>query len=209
MRLIFAPDYDEATRDCAVVATHLAGDVSELLYQKDARRTALLELMAKDRFRPIVLMGHGGRKSISDQHEERAIHLGDFTVLPPHTVIAYACHSAYLGRRCAGLNWCWWGYEKTMQPPPLAEMDFCEVMELFSWLVDMVERCCAQDQVQEFLEELEKRCEDLAGKYDHEERFLLDGRMFLRGFWASLRVWLPGSKNPVRHPDSPMYDLDF
>jgi hypothetical protein len=207
--IVFAPAYDEQTTRCLPAATHLSIAVAGalLLAGVDANRSNLLRAMQNSERLACFILSHGGEDEICGQYDAPALVPADLQTLPTRPVFAYACNSAFFGKHGIARGWVWWGYDKSMIPPPevLGRED---VESIFRYIAHRFHSCVSEDQARAFIDDLRVQCQGLMAKYKRKEVARMSSMVFFMQLWTRLRVWIPGVAIPVKHEESWSADLD-
>ena len=207
--ILFAPEYDDQTRACAPIAEHIArSDGSDALLRGDqAIRGGLLRELRKKGAQACMIFSHGSPDEICGQDGITALVPDDFRSLGPVAVFAYSCHSAFFGREAHQQQRVWWGYDKSMVPPPDV-VRTADVESIFRYIAHRFDGCSSPEQVKRVIEEIHDRCQHYVARYRKNHRASMASAVFFMQLWTRLRVWTPWSTTPIAHEQSWTGDLD-
>jgi hypothetical protein len=208
--ILFAPEYDDQTRACAPIAGHIArsGGVTALLRGGQARRGELLRELRKDDPQACLIFSHGSPEEICGQDGETALVPKDFHSLRNVPVFAYACHSALFGQKAHQQRSVWWGYDKSMVPPPLDVVRKDDVEAIFRYIAHRFHGCSSAEEVKQLIDEIRDLCQKHVGRYWRDQKASMASAVFFMQLWTRLRVWTPWGDAPIAHEQSWAGDLD-
>ena len=201
--LFFLTSHDAETIACAaigreVAATHI-GAIG--LHGGDATHTSLQAHLAAHPQLACFFMSHGTEEAIYGNDEMPAIGVGDFQNLPGRHAFAYACFSAMLGQQASTQKWTWWGYDNRIIPPP--ENTSAKAVPIFAWIARSFGTVASEADVDKVLGELKDVCDHALDATE-----TLEVLTFFMQIWTRVRVWLPGAKAPLKHPEAFAGELD-
>jgi hypothetical protein len=210
--IFFIPCYDSATEGNLAVAVQILPDACHALLSDRATRAGLLESLASTGV-PLFCMSHGRPDRLLAQGGETALSGVDAPALGLRPVFAFACHTASeLGEVTAKKGAFWWGYTGRVTAPDSTEMVLPLFVEIFAYIRDAFpgadSAASCRDvltRIAELCHEAEARVDDLLGTGD-----TLDvGSIYLclLQLWQRLRVWVPGGREPLIHPQAPPPNL--
>lgn len=206
--IIFAPAYDEQTKACAQVAQHVSASVpGKKLIAADANRGAILkELAAAD---ACMIFSHGAPDIICGQNDSPALYPEDLPAINHKAPIyAYACYSAFFGRNSGDSTRVWWGYDKSMVPPPLGILKREDIVGVFRYISHRFSHCASIKDVEQLVEEIHVLCESRVALYRRNGSASMTSMVFFMQLWTRLRILTPWSDTPVLHAESWQGDLD-
>lgn len=207
--IVFAPDYDDQTRACAVVAIHIAKHTnSHLLHGDDARRGQLLDTLKNTALASCMFFAHGDHEGIYGTGDVRALTKSDLAHLPKLPMFAYACHSANFFQEAADRGRISWGYDKAMVPPPYFAVRRDDVESVFRLIAHHFDKCVSTTDIHRVIEEIQQACDKSLNRYIKNGTSTVAGMVFFSQLWTRLRVWTPWESQPVKHAASWNSDLD-
>jgi hypothetical protein len=207
--IVFAPEYDDQTRACAVVAQHVAGHTKgHLLHGDNARRGPLLAALQNGGSGSCMLFAHGDHAGIYGLENERALATTDLAHLPKLPLFAYACHSADFFQAAADRERISWGYDKAMVPPPYFAVRRTDVESVFRSIAHQFAKCTSLDDVHQVIEDIRDVCNRCLDRYIRNGTTSVAAMVFFSQIWSRLRVWTPWANQPIKHPDSWKSDVD-
>lgn len=208
--ILFAPEYDDQTRACAPIAEHIArlGGAATLLRGDKARRGELLRELSKEDSNACLIFSHGSPEEICGQDGEIALVPKDFHSQRYIPVFAYACHSALFGDKAHEKKRVWWGYDKSMVPPPLDVVRKDDVESIFRYIAHRFDGCSSEAEVRQLIDDIRDQCVKYTGKYWKSRTANVAGSVFFMQLWTRLRVWTPWGKTPIAHEEAWSGDLD-
>lgn len=208
--ILFAPEYDDQTRACALIAEYIArsGISATLLRGVQAKRGELLRELGKDDSLACLIFSHGSPNEICGQDGETALVPKDFQLPPPIPVFAYACHSAFFGREAHQQKHIWWGYDKSMVPPPLEVLRREDVEAVFRYIAHRFHACSSANDVKHLIEQIRDRCQTYVARYRKNKKASMTSAVFFMQLWTRLRVWTPWEESPIAHEQSWPGNLD-
>lgn len=207
--IVFAPDYDDQTHACAVVAQHVAGHThSKLLHGEDARRGLLLAALGSTKSASCMFFAHGDHKGIYGAANVRALATTDLAHLPKLPLFAYACHSADFFKEAADHERISWGYDRSMVPPPYFAVRRDDVETVFRLIAHQFATCASIADVHRVIGEIQNLCDRILGRYVKNGTSTVAGMVFFSQLWTRLRIWTPWEHQPISHAASWKSDVD-
>jgi hypothetical protein len=195
--LFFLTSHDAETVACAAVGREVAaahiGAIG--LHGYEATHALLQAHLVSQPQLACFFMSHGTNEAIYGNDEMPAIGVGDFQNLPGRHAFAYACFSAMLGQQASTQKWTWWGYDNRIIPPP--EEASAKAVPIFAWIARSFDTVTSQADVDKLLDDLKNVCDQALDATDPLELLT-----FFMQLWTRVRVWLPGAKAPLKHPDA-------
>ncbi|WP_186038715.1 hypothetical protein [Burkholderia gladioli] len=164
--------------------------------------------MYKEESQACLIFSHGSPDEICGQDGETALVPEDLHSQRYIPVFAYACHSALFGRKAHQQQRVWWGYDKSMVPPPLEVVRKVDVEAIFRYIAHRFDGCSSPAEVRQLIDEIRDQCQKYAGKYWRDRRANVASSVFFMQLWTRLRVWTPWGETPIAHEEAWSGDLD-
>lgn len=207
--IVFAPDYDDQTHACAVVALHVARHTnSHLLHGDNARRGQLLAALRDTELASCMFFAHGDHEGIYGTADARALAKTDLARLPKLPMFAYACHSANFFQQAADHERVSWGYDRAMVPPPYFAVQRDDVESVFRLIAHHFATCASIADIHRVIGEIRQVCDRSLDRYIKNGTSTVAGMVFFSQLWTRLRVWTPWESQPIRHEASWKSDVD-
>ena len=205
--IVFATDYDEATKGGHMVAQQFPHRMlpveTEKLFGHVATATNLRELLCACPDRPLIAFSHGKTTHLCGDNGSPAIENADGSIIGNRSLFIYACWTSDgLGQVIASHGARWWGFTGEISALPQDQRTALVLAKLIGRLINDIPNMHTPSRIRHYLEHhVSTLCRAALSEL---HRLHLSGhRVDPYGYYAiehimqRLRVWLPGEKLPV------------
>ena len=204
--IIFATNYDEATKGGFVVAQLISVRTvpvgTEWLLGDAATRESLKERLESLPKTPLLAFSHGEDTHICGQDGVPAIQLADGTVIGSRPVFAYACWTGdILGKSVAQNGAIWWGFTGRIAALPSDTKCARIFSKFFAKVISDLTTLNTGPKVDQYLRYVALLCD--SARSDLELLRLTGHHVDPHGYYCiehiltRLRVWMPGANLPI------------
>jgi len=151
---------------------------------------------------PVFAMSHGGAHRLSAQNGALALEVSDASTVGKRFLFVFACLTAgELGPAAAESGATWWGYTGAISAPSHDEPTIDVFVGIFEMIADRFAKASTTADRLRLIEDVAERCIHFSNALG--DTAPADAYLCLLHLWQRLRVWVPDSADPERHPLAP------
>ncbi|WP_372364904.1 hypothetical protein [Candidatus Uabimicrobium sp. HlEnr_7] len=204
--IIFATYHDPETISNCQVAEELTEENDIALLHSDAHCANLISHLSTNAV--VFIMAHGNTNLIVGQPPTPRITFEDLQLIRKKKFYVFACCTAdELGRDLCQNDNLYFGYTGSITELDLEKPEFREAfLEIFKYIKDNFFTINTTAQSEIFLNDLRNMCEYFRSEIASCGSIKLHYSM--RDIWQRIRIWLPNSQLPEKHPLARIEPID-